>query len=372
MKVALINSFPPEWGPGVYSFSLFNAIKQYGTIDAKMICTYPSHFTNLSGTNNGITFLSSIHWSPFNHLLNFFINPLRLSREYDLYHFTTQSLGQFVKFNHPCIITIHDIYVINFANRNTFVGFIFDYFRKKSMIYAKSADAIICPSEFTKNELIRTIGVNAQKINVIPNGVDHNLFKPRDKIVTRKRLGLPLDKRIVLHVGSELPRKNIDTLIKAFQILSTRMPKKVLLVRVGQQTNKMKKLIKSYNLEEFILHFNVRPRNELPYFFNAADVAVYPSTYEGFGIPPLEAMASGCPIITGNRTSLPEVVGDAGILVDPLDDKLMAEKIEMVLENHKLREDLIMKGIKRAATYTWEKCAEAHINFYRRVAMLSG
>jgi glycosyltransferase involved in cell wall biosynthesis len=240
------------------------------------------------------------------------------------------------------------------------------------MIYAKSADAIICPSEFTKNELIRTIGVNAQKINVIPNGVDHNLFKPRDKIVTRKRLGLPLDKRIVLHVGSELPRKNIDTLIKAFQILSTRMPKKVLLVRVGQQTNKMKKLIKSYNLEEFILHFNVRPRNELPYFFNAADVAVYPSTYEGFGIPPLEAMASGCPIITGNRTSLPEVVGDAGILVDPLDDKLMAEKIEMVLENHKLREDLIMKGIKRAATYTWEKCAEAHINFYRRVAMLSG
>ncbi len=340
---------------------------------------------NRNKIKGNIIFLSRIPSSTINRFLNFFINPLRIPKKYDVYHITTQTLGRLSRFIHPSIITVHDIYPLKASLTeptmygdlkglpygNKLISAAYHTFVRESIKSVKYADVIITPSYYTKKELISLLQINPHKIKVVPHGIRHDLFKPRDKTKIRKTLDLPLNKKIVLHIGSENPRKNIPTLIKAFAKLQKDGNRNIILLRVGETRASTHKLISAYHLDESILEFGLRDQSDLCYLYNAADVLVFPSLYEGFGLPLIEAMASGCPVIAADRTSLPEVLGDAGILCDPLNSDELADAMKKLLGDEELRKRCSREGLKRAAMYSWERVVKETVQIFKESARLS-
>jgi glycosyltransferase involved in cell wall biosynthesis len=284
---------------------------------------------------------------------------LKVRKGYDLYHIVSPALTFIVIVRRPAIITIHDL--IPYVKPRS----VTDILIRKSMSLVRRANRIICVSESTKKDLLRFIDVDPKKVRVIYEGVDHDLFKPRDRLEARRKLGLPLDRPLILNVGSEEPRKNIPVLLRSFKKLLDDVPN-ALLARVGERTAQIEKLIEKLELSKRIMY--LRPSDkELAYLYDASDVFVYPSYYEGLGLPLLEAMASGLPVIAGNKSAVPEVVGNAGILLDPFDVNGFAYWMREVLANEDLRVRLSEKGYKRSLSFSWEKCARETLEVYKEV-----
>jgi alpha-1,3-rhamnosyl/mannosyltransferase len=174
----------------------------------------------------------------------------------------------------------------------------------------------------------------------------------------------------ILYLGTLEPRKNISALLEAYSFLPKKTQASFPLILAGGKGWLMD------NLEDEIRRLDIAsrtvltgyvPRKDLPALYSGAAVFVYPSLYEGFGLPPLEAMACGTPVITSNVSSFPEVVGDAGIMVDPYDVKRLRDEIERVLEDSSLRASLGSRGLARAKQFTWENCARQTLDVYKRV-----
>jgi len=363
LKVLLINNRPPASGIGVYATRLFSSLKKVG--NAIVFIEYVSWnsllceilFQKALQVNN----VAALYSEEILRIVSqsFFI--LKISRKFSRFH-VCHIVSPALAFAVPLmmkakVVTVHDL--IPFLRARS----ITDLFIRKSMNLVKNVERIICVSENTKKDLLYFVDVDPKKIRVIYQGIDHELFKPRDKLEARRRLGLPLDRPIILNVGSEEPRKNIPTLVKAFGILVKDIPN-AMLIRVGSPTNATKRLVHSQGLEGKIVY--LRPTDEdLSLLYNASDVFVFPSYYEGFGLPLLEAMASGCPVIASNRTSIPEVVGDGGILLDPFDVDGFAHWTREILSNEDLRIKLSEKGYRRSMNFSWEKCARETLDVYR-------
>jgi glycosyltransferase involved in cell wall biosynthesis len=374
MRVALISEFQRISSIWIYVRALSQNLNQFD-IECDIILGYFS--PELVGERN-VKFMSRVvhsRMSPYN-LINYSINPYRVPKEYDIYHITHEALGMYVQPNHPCVITIHgqldlafssplnyEIISSNLANK--FLSTALWGFRKKSAKLARKADRIICVSEKSKKALSRFLRIQKSKIDVIHHGVNHNIFKPRKKTSIRDSLNLPQNKKIVLHVGNENQSKNIPNLLDAFRRIKKK--ENAILVRVGQKTESIANLIRSLGLDNDVFHSGVIEPKKIPFYYNAADVFVFPSWYEGFGLPPLEAMASGCPVIASNRPSIPEIVGNAGLLIDPTDIDGLAHNISEVLGNNNLREDLIKKGSQRSKLFSWRNCARKTAKVYRRI-----
>lgn len=264
------------------------------------------------------------------------------------------------------VVTCHDL--IPLKNQGWNLRLI--PFKLLSVRGLKKADMIITVSNNSKKDLSNILKIPNEKICVVYNGVDHKIFKPQVKPDAKKNIGFPQNCKIILHVGSEERRKNVDIIIKAFHILQKKIPN-ILLVRVGEKSKEISELIKYYNLDSKIKYLNGLSENELASLYNAADIFVFPSLYEGFGLPPLEAMACGCPVITSNTSSLPEVVGDAGIMVDPYDVDILASMMDKVLNDKNLRESMVQKGIERSSMFSWDKCAVETLNVLKKVSILN-
>ena len=262
------------------------------------------------------------------------------------------------------IVTCHDLIPWVYEKNHS-------QFWKANINGLKKADRIITVSSFSKNEIIEYLKYPADKIHVIPNAVDHSIYyKNPDKTILNK-LNIKLEDPIILYVGSEEPRQNVDKLIKSFAKLKKVLPD-AKIIKIGDSNlygarEKLLKLITELNLQNDVIFAGSVPENELPQWYNAADLSVYPCAYAGFGLPPLEAMACGTPVITSNTTSLPEVVGDAGIMIDPADiDRISNEMIE-VLTNDGLREDMSKNGLKRAKMFNWKESAKKTQEVYKEV-----
>jgi glycosyltransferase involved in cell wall biosynthesis len=157
-------------------------------------------------------------------------------------------------------------------------------------------------------------------------------------------------------------------LIKAFAQLKKKIPG-IKMVKIGESQGyrgreNILKLINDLHLQEDVIFVGYVPEEDMPKWYNAADILVYPCAYAGFGLPPLEAMACGTPVITSNTTSLPEVVGDAGIMINPQDIELMADEMYDVLTNDTLKDNMTNKGLKRAKLFNWDKAAHKTLNIY--------
>jgi len=300
------------------------------------------------------------HFEEILRFLNQSIFMMRLPRKYTLYHITNPSLSLLTRRLRPCIVTVHDI--IPFTSPRP--PFWADYLIKKSMENIRFANRIICVSNSTKELLLGFLDIDPNLVRVVHNGLDHDLFKPRSKKLSRRMLGLSDENVLILHVGTEEERKSIPTLIKTFHKMQKEMPNAILL-RVGEKSPHIQRLIKSLGLTRKIIYMGYI--KDLAILYNAADMLVFPSYHEGFGLPLLEAMASGCPIIASNTTSIPEVVGNAGILLDPFDIDGFSYWMREVYTNETLRKRLIDRGITRSRDFSWTKCADENLEVYRQV-----
>jgi glycosyltransferase involved in cell wall biosynthesis len=179
----------------------------------------------------------------------------------------------------------------------------------------------------------------------------------------RKELDLPLDKKIILHVGSEIVRKNVESLVKAF----AQMKEDAVLVRVGtKDSDEVKRLVDELGIKEKVIYRESFFPEEVAKYYSAADVYAFPSLGEGFGLPIIEAMACGCPVITTNYGAMKEVAGDGAILIDPKNIEELAESIEKLLSfNEQDRQEIIGKGLERAKNFTSENFTNQVLEIYK-------
>lgn len=268
----------------------------------------------------------------------------------------------------PSVVTCHDIFPY-LEPRYPLAGRATAILGLRGMM---KADIVITNSAFTRDELITHFGYPESRIRVIHFGVDHERYKPRPRDDGfLERLGIEPTSKVLLYVGSEQPRKNLHNLFRAIALVR-RERDDVILLKVGRPQWKgarkgLINLSEKLGILKCVKFVDYIPEEDLPTLYSSADLFVFPSLYEGFGLPPLEAMACGCPVICSNVTSLPEVIGDAGVTVDPLDVEGMTEAILDILNNDDKRMDLISKGVERASLFSWEKTAKETLKVYEEL-----
>jgi len=233
--------------------------------------------------------------------------------------------------------------------------------------FLRHADAIICVSQHTKNDAVRFFREIEPKIHVIPEGVNRNFRPVRDAAAlaeVRARYDLP--ERFILFVGTIEPRKNLERLWEAYKVLRSegRTEKLVVVGRKGWLYQPTLARLAELGLEGEVLFPGYVANGDLPAFYALATCFAFPSLYEGFGLPPLEAMACGCPVVSSNSSSLPEVCGDAAILVPPTDVSALTSALRRLLDDAALRDDLRSRGLRQAARFTWDDAAQRTLEVY--------
>jgi glycosyltransferase involved in cell wall biosynthesis len=243
---------------------------------------------------------------------------------------------------------------------------------------ARKAVKVLTVSDASKRDIIHFLGTPAEKIEVVYNGFDERLTTPSTEDVARVRERFQLHSPFILYAGNIKPHKNVDRLIDAFAALKARGAANsspeifdVKLLIIGDDVSKysnLRRLVHRHQLHQYVRFLGFVPDDTLAVLYRLACVFVFPSLYEGFGLPPLEAMASGTPVITSNVSSLPEVVGDAALMIDPQDADGLAMAMERVLTTPTLRDDLIRRGHERVKAFSWERSVARIHDIYNEVA----
>lgn len=277
-----------------------------------------------------------------------------------------------LSFNMPFkkILTVCDLAHIIYPHSTTLkVTLGHKLFLRKTL---EKADKIIAISNNTKNDLMHYFHLDEKDIQVIHLGVDERFRQMNLDEINNFKAKNNLHYPFILYVGGLEPRKNVPALIKAFyKIKKTGISHKLILT--GKKSWNYKNVInciQRLNLQDEVVFLDYVSDLDLPALYNAADLFVYPSIYEGFGIPPLEAMACGTPVVTSNISSLPEVVGEAGIMVNPWDIDDIAKALKQVLNNDELKYGIKIKCLKQAKKFNWVKCAEETLKVYERTIHL--
>lgn len=236
----------------------------------------------------------------------------------------------------------------------------------------RRAARVITVSESSRQDILRAYGLPPDHVVAIPNGVDER-FHPVD--ISTARDGLiqhySLSQPFVLMVGVLQPRKNLPLAIEAFAqaVLASGLPHQLVIVgKRGWGMSQLQKAITSNHLEGRVIFTGYVPDEHLPLFYSAADALMYPSLYEGFGLPPLEAMRCGCPVLTSDIPVMHEVTGEAGMLLPPNAPVVWAQALHMVLTNEWLRQQMRQRGIQQASRFTWAECARQTLQVYEAVA----
>lgn len=287
----------------------------------------------------------------------------------DVFHSPSIMFPLFGKY--PIVLTVHDLIPLKFYRGHSRYKLLPFWIIKLIISTAlKKANQIITASQFTRNEILNFEPFFQKKINVIHNSLSNTFRKilAKDEIQSVERK-FSLCKRIILYTGSMKPHKNIDRLLKAFyQLKQKRDVDDVCMVLGGgekENITRLKKLAVDLGIDGKVIFTGMLRTEELAGLMNLAEVFVFPSLYEGFGLPPLEAMACGTPVVTSNVSSLPEVVGEAALLVDPLNVQELANAKHRLLLDQKLRNKLIRKGFERIKLFSWEKTARETLQVYK-------
>ena len=269
---------------------------------------------------------------------------------------------------HANVMTIHDL--IPFHDPEYCAGAT-DMFGD-GFHYADRMDLIITVSEYTKRDVVESLGVDERKVWAIPHATSEQFRYIENRDAVRAVLAkYDMDRRpYLIHLGTMEERKNILRLLEAFKKVKadpagSPIPHELVLVGEGATFQQVKDGIENLELGGDARCLGFVPFEDLPYLLNGADLFMYPSLYEGFGLPAIEAMACGCPIAAANVTSLPEVIGDAGILFDPFDVDEMAMILERVLTDPDQRETMRQKGLARAREFSWDRTAQRHLEAYQ-------
>ena len=296
--------------------------------------------------------------------------PLALAREaVDLLHEPHYVLPPLVRCR--SVVTIHDCIHLMFPQY--LPGRLAHIYAKGSMwSAARKANRILTVSEASKRDILRFFDVPPEKVVVIYNAIDERFLAPADQErmeLVKQRF--QLDHPFVLYVGNIKPHKNIERLIDAFGRARSRgCPDDVKLVIIGDEISKypaLRQSVHKHKLDKHVRFLGFQPMETLAAFYRLARAFVFPSLYEGFGLPPLEAMACGTPVVTSNVSSLPEVAGGAALLVDPYDAEAIAGGICQALTDEPLRAELIARGHARARSFSWAQSVRKIHDIYLEV-----
>jgi glycosyltransferase involved in cell wall biosynthesis len=352
-------------GTGVYSSQLIREL----SADPELRFEVFSGWNFARGSNRfvarGIRSLSALLW-------NHWYLPHTLRRQgFDLLH----GPAFVVPLPCPCpsVVTIHDISFRIFPEH-------FDSGWRKYVMSVMpplldSVSAVICVSQHSKQELIKFYKVAEDKIHVVYNGIDHARFHPAATLDMDWARAAGLRENYILHVGDLTRRKNIPMLLRAVARLRSagRLGQRQL-VLVGPETRGMvgaaeiHETIRDLDLSRTVVLLGRVADKHLPGLYRHASLVVMPSLYEGFGFPVVESMATGTPVVASNTSSLPEITGDAALLVPPTDEQVLADAIDQVISSSKVAAGLRERGLVRAQQFNWKRSASETVNVYRKVA----
>src|SRR3989338_2228688 len=271
----------------------------------------------------------------------------------------------------PCrtVAAIYDLIHMVFPEHYTWLHRL--YYQIVLRQALRNAKMIITISESSKKDLLSYYDIPDNKIAIAYPAVESKFRPISDRSAIddfKRRHGLP--GHFILHVGNRKKHKNIPGLIAAYSLLNERNKESHFLVLSGPRDNETAALVGKFHVESRIIFAGDIAEDELPLIYNAADVFVFPSLYEGFGLPPLEAMACGVPVVTSNVSSLPEVVGPAGVTIDPKNSAAIALAIAQILSDANFKERLIKRGLAQAQRFSWENCARSTLKVYEKAALM--
>lgn len=294
-------------------------------------------------------------------------------KKIDIWHATNQTLSFALPGLKKTVVTVHDlIELLEPQSRGS------DLLARYLYSGIKRADKIIAVSNYTKQTIVDRLRVKEDKIKVVYNGVDAAFHEIDNFKITigyktlRQELKLDEKARVMLFVGSEHPRKNAGVAAQVLARLKTKFPELVL-VKFGQPglpagRADLLDLVDKLKMRDRVRFVNESDQSRLNELYNLADVLIFPSKFEGFGLPVLEAFACGTPVVAANATAVPEVVGAAGLMNEPDDVDSFARDVERVLSDDKSREDLQAKGLARAQQFSWEKAAAQELAVYKELS----
>jgi alpha-1,3-rhamnosyl/mannosyltransferase len=296
--------------------------------------------------------------------LSLFRNPINKSNV-DLFHCPHYNMPFGIK--QPSVITIHDLIPLVCPDLLTDCR---AHWYASWMLpsSARRASHIITVSEYSKHEILQHLKVPETKVTVIYHGVGEAFCPLPKSEVESYRIAHKLPERFLLYVGLLKPHKNVVRLLQAFSALHLDGYSLLLVGKRDVRYRELNSFIEKRTLPSNVIFLSSVPFEELPILYNAAECLILPSLYEGFGLPALEALACGTPVVCSQGTSLPEVIGDTAVLVDPLSVDSLAEGMRTSLENYKLRSELRRKGLERVKQFRWQDSAAKTLSIYHEVA----
>ncbi|MBE6841404.1 MAG: glycosyltransferase family 4 protein [Ruminococcus sp.] len=316
--------------------------------------------------------INESHFSGFLYrcIMNMIPVPYSLffGKKSELTHFFNYIIPPFV--HGKKVVTIHDMVVKAYPETVRFrTKHLLNTGMKKSM---KRADVIITDSEFSKSEIEKYFPQYSHKVQVVYCGVNSDKFYPvEDKSVVEKvKRSLDIEGEYFLYLGTIEPRKNLERLIEAYSLLLKKdenVPRLVMAGGKGWLNSNIYQKVVELKLEKYVQFTKYIPDEDLCPLINGATAFVFPSIYEGFGMPPLEAMACGVPVVCSKEASLPEVVGDCAVMIDAYDPQSIADGMYRIYSDKALAEELRVRGLQRAKEFTWHRFSEKLHGIYEAV-----
>lgn len=355
-------------GIGTYTYQLINCLNRIDNINKYLLfmpenCKYDMELKKNFYLNSITEGKQDNFWDEVN------IPNILKDKNIELYHVPQNGVGLPIDKKCRFLITLHD--VIPYKMPETVSDRYFKIFSNQIPKIVSECDGIITVSNYSKKDIIEAFNFPEDKVYVT-HLASEDIYRPLDKRVSKyvAKKYYSIEDDFILYVGGFSPRKNIVGLIESFSKLMCTYKKDIKLVIAGKKGKSYeiyKNRAEELHISDKVLFPGFVSIEHLPYIYNAAELFVYPSFYEGFGLPPIEAMSCGVPVIASNVTSVPEVVGDGGLLINPRDIDNLYESMLRVLSDKELRKKLIASGIAKSRDLSWEKTANETISVYNKI-----
>ena len=354
-------------GIGTYTENLLRELLNIDTKNNYSIFWTGENYEDYKKDNSKIIFTSKKHGTFYE---NYYYPNYIEENNIDMHHIPQNGIGLNELYTSPIVVTIHDL--IPYILPETVGRGYLERFLRDMPLIVRDSKVILTVSEYSKRDIIKFFPfVNEEKIFVTPLAANKS-YKPLNKTncIEYIKNKYSIDSPFILYIGGFSTRKNVKELIIAFNKIQKSLKKNYKLVLCGSIRDegiKLQELCKELLMDNKIIFTGFVPDDELPLFYNAAEVFIYPSSYEGFGLPPLEAMSCATPVITSNLTSIPEVTKDCAILINPFDKDELASSILTLLNSESLLQEYSEKGYNNSLNFTWENTAIATLKAYEHV-----
>ena len=354
-------------GIGTYVYQLISKMRELGSYNQyHVLFPQNSNHSFIEGDEFGLASENTLRKDKFWEELQLGEVILDIGSNLDIYHIPQNGIGMPRQKSCSFVITLHDVIPLTMPDT---VG---PYYRRKFIEsipnVLERTDAIITVSEFSKKDICMELEVSPDMVHVTKLAAE-DIYAPMDKASSKHFIKnqYGIEKDFFLYVGGFNPRKNIPSLLMAFAYIKSKLSRPfnvVILGKPGPSYDDLMKLCEKLKIVDDCIFTGYIPVPDMPYFYNAAEVFVYPSLYEGFGLPLVEAMACGTPVVTSDITSIPEVVGDAAIKVCPMDYETIGENLLRLIEDRTLYKEMSKRALARAKLYSWDKTAIETLKIY--------